>query len=188
MTRRSFPLAFLWMIALAGTLLAASADELGEVTRLQHAGQSAAALERADQFLAAHPRDAQMRFLKAAILGDAGRSMEAVAVLEQLTEDYPGLAEPHNNLATLYAARGDYVKARAALEQALRLKPDYVTAHENLGDVYAALAGQSYATALRLDPDRASVPAKLALLRPLAASNAARPSPPAAAAAPAASR
>ncbi len=178
----------LWMIALAGTLFAAFADELGEVTRLQHAGQTAAALERADQFLATHPKDAQMRFHKAVILGDARRTLEAIAVLEQLTEDYPGLAEPYNNLAALYAARGDYAMARAALEQALRLKPAYATAHENLGDVYAALAGQSYATALRLDPDRGGVPAKLALMRQLAASNAALPSPLPAAAAPAASR
>ena len=70
----------------------------------------------------------------------------------------------------LYAASGDYAKARAALEQALRLKPGYATAHENLGDVHAALAGQSYATALRLDPGRAGIAARLELVRQLAVS------------------
>jgi Flp pilus assembly protein TadD len=167
MTPRLFVSALLCVIALVGP--ARGADDLAEVTRLHRAGQTAAALQRADQFLAGKPRDPQMRFLKAVILGEVNRRAEAVAVLEKLTEDYPDLAEPHNNLAVLYAATGDYAKARAELEQALKLKPGYATAHENLGDVLAALAGQSYATALRLDPGRASIPAKLALVRQLAA-------------------
>jgi Flp pilus assembly protein TadD len=165
MIPRRFVSALLCVIALSGP--AAGADDLAEVTRLHRAGQTAAALQRADQFLAGNPRDPQMRFLKAVILGEVDRGAEAVAVLQRLTEDYPDLAEPHNNLAVLYAATGDYAKARAELEQALKLKPGYATAHENLGDVYAALAGRSYATALRLDPARTAIPAKLALVRQL---------------------
>jgi tetratricopeptide (TPR) repeat protein len=164
------------------------ADELSEVTRLHHAGQSAAALERADKTLASHPKDAQMRFLKSVILADVGRTGEAQALLQQIVQDYPELAEPHNNLAALYAASGEYGKSRAELEETLRLNPSYAPAHENLGDVYALLAGQSYARALRLEPASASLPKKLALVRQLvapvavpqgaaSAASASRPSP-----------
>jgi tetratricopeptide (TPR) repeat protein len=143
----------------------ALADELSEVTRLHHAGQSAAALERADKTLASHPKDAQMRFLKSVILADVGRAGEAQALLQQIVQDYPELAEPHNNLAALYAAAGDYGKSRAELEETIRLNPSYAPAHENLGD--ALLAGQSYARALRLEPASTSLPRKLALVRQL---------------------
>jgi tetratricopeptide (TPR) repeat protein len=162
-------LALLCAFALALALPARAADELADVTRLHAAGQTDAALQQADAFLAAHPRDPQMRFLKAVVLADAKRGAEATAVLERLIQDYPDLAEPHNNIAVLYAAAGDYAKARAALEEALRLRPGYATAHENLGDVHAALAAESYAIALRLDPARTGIPAKLALVRQLAA-------------------
>ena len=168
MTLQPRSLALLGALVLAlSTLLApaARADELDEVTRLHRTGQSAAALERADAFLATHPRDAQMRFLKAVVLAESGRSADAIAVLEKLAEDFPDLAEPYNNLAVLYAATGDYTKARTALDQAIRLKPDYATAYENLGDVYAALAARSYATALRLDRERPGVETKLAAMR-----------------------
>ncbi len=162
------PFVLFMLSILASPAPAATPDDLAEVNRLHHAGQTAAALQRADQALAANARDPQMRFLKAVVLADAGRGAEAIDVLDKLTQDYPDLAEPYNNLAVLHAAAGNYVKARAALDQALRLNPGYATAHENLGDIYAALAAESYATALRLDPGRAGIPAKLALARQLA--------------------
>ncbi|MEO8835719.1 MAG: tetratricopeptide repeat protein, partial [Caldimonas sp.] len=145
----------------------AHADELGEVTRLYHAGQAGAALERAEKTLASQPKDAQMRFLKSVILADLGRSSEAETLLQQIIQDYPELAEPHNNLAALYAAAGEYGKARAELEETIRLNPNYAPARENLGDVLALLASQSYARALRLEPASASLPRKLALVRQL---------------------
>ncbi len=148
---------------------AALADELSEVTRLHHSGQTAAALERADRALTTQPKDAQMRFLKSVILADIGRTSEAQSLLQEITQDYPELAEPHNNLAAIYAAGGEYGKSRAELEETLRLNPSYAPAHENLGDVYALLAGQSYAKALRLEPASANLPKKLALVRQLAA-------------------
>lgn len=180
---RSLLHAALSVVALAGPCSAVAADALGEVARLHRAGDDTAALKGADAYLSAHPKDAQMRFLKAVILGDAMRSAEAAVVLEKLTEDYPDLAEPYNNLAALYASTGDYPKARAALEQALRLKPGYAVAHANLGDLYAALAAQSYAAALRLDPTLDGIAAKLAQVRQVAAPRSA--SPAASAAAPA---
>jgi tetratricopeptide (TPR) repeat protein len=160
----AFVLAF--VIAL-GASPAAHADELGEVQRLYYAGQPAAAMKRADEYLAEHPKDAPMRFIKGVMLADAKRNDEAIAVFQKLSEDYPDLAEPYNNVAALYANAGNYQMARAALDQALRTNPSYATAHENLGDVYAALAAQSYGRALKLDPSNVSVAPKLAMMREL---------------------
>ena len=165
MSFRPHVAALLLCSAFAASAAAAVADELAEVTRLHRAGQSAAALVRADQTLSSQPRDAQMRFLKSVILADAGRAAEAQTLLQQLVQEYPELAEPHNNLAALYAASGDYGRARSELEETLRLKPGYAPAQENLGDVHVLLAAQSYAKALRLEPASASLPKKLALAR-----------------------
>lgn len=152
-------------LCLIGT---ARADEFADVARLHEAGQTGAAMARADQFLASKPKDAQMRFLKGVMLADSGRGQEAIDLFTVLTVDHPDLAEPYNNLAALYAASGDYDKARSTLEQALQMNPGYVTAHENLGDIYAMLASQSYARALKLDPNQAAVMLpKLALVRGL---------------------
>lgn len=157
------------VLVLAALSAPAVADELSEVTRLHHAGQTAAALERAERTLVAHPKDAQMRFLKSVILADTGRSGEALTLLQQIVQDYPELAEPHNNLAAIYAAGGEYAKSRAELEETIRLNPVYAPAHENLGDVQALLAAQSYARALRLEPGSVSLPRKLSLARQLVA-------------------
>lgn len=157
----------LLFVACLGATCLARADEFSDVQRLYYSGQTAAAMQRADQFLAGKPGDPQMRFMKGVMLADAKRNAEAIALFQKLTEDHPDLAEPYNNLAALYAASGDYAKARATLEQALRTNPSYATADENLGDVYAALAVQSYERALKLDPANVTVPPKLALVRGL---------------------
>jgi Flp pilus assembly protein TadD len=164
-TFASLALFFALSLAASTPAFAALAQELSEVTRLHHAGQSQAALERADKYLATKPKDAQMRFLKAVVLADTGRQSEATALLQQLVQEFPELPEPHNNLAALYAASGEYAKARSELEESLRLNPNYATANENLGDVYVMLAGQSYARALKLEPSNTSVPRKLGLAR-----------------------
>jgi tetratricopeptide (TPR) repeat protein len=162
-TLRAGTLALLFSV----TTIAGGADDLSDVQRLYYAGQSEAAMRRADQYLVAHPKDPQMRFMKSVMLADAKRSGEAAALLHAISEDYPDLAEPYNNLAVLYADAGEYDKARGALDQALRNNPSYATAHENLGDVYAALAAQSYGRALKLEPSNVTVPPKLALIRQL---------------------
>jgi Flp pilus assembly protein TadD len=163
------PLWLLLCAAFAMPARAATAEELSEVTRLHRAGQSVAALERAERVLSAQPKDAQMRFLKSVILVDMGRTAEAQSILQALVQDYPELAEPHNNLAAIYVAAGDYGKSRAELEETIRLNPSYAPAHENLGDVHALLAAQSYARAHRLEPASATLPRKLALVRQLPA-------------------
>lgn len=140
---------------------------IAEVHRLHYAGQTDAALAKADAYLATKPNDAQMRFLKGVILADSQRRSEAIAIFQKLVDDYPDLAEPYNNLAALYAAGGDYTRARITLEQAVRANPGYATAHENLGDVYAALASQSYARAQKLEPANGTLESKLALVREL---------------------
>ena len=168
------PLSFALALAPVRPALAALAEELSEVTRLHHAGQSQAALERADRFLAGKPKDAQMRFLKSVVLADSGRRDEAAALLEQLSQDFPELAEPHNNLAAIHAAAGEYGKARAELEESIRLNPSYATAHENLGDVYAMLAANAYGRAQQLEPGSTGLPRKLELVRQIAGPQAGR--------------
>jgi Flp pilus assembly protein TadD len=150
MLSRIIVTALLLCSVLVSRVAAATAEELAEVTRLHRAGQTAAAIERADRVLSANPKDAQMRFLKSVLLADSGRSGEAEVLLQQISQDYPELAEPHNNLAAIYAASGDYGKSRA-----------------ELGDVHALLAAQAYAKALRLEPASTTLPKKLALVRQL---------------------
>lgn len=152
--------------ALSLTVLGAQADDLSDVQKLLAAGKNAEALQKADQFLTAKPRDPMMRFLRGISLSQAGRAPEAITAFTKLTEDYPELPEPFNNLAVLYAQQGQYDKARNALEMAIRTNPSYATAYENLGDVYAKLASQAYSKALQIDT-RSAVAPKLAMIRDL---------------------
>lgn len=148
-------------------MAAAHADDYGDVNQLLRTGKLAEAQAKADQFLAAKPRDPQMRFLKGVILTESGKPGEAISTFTKLTEDFPELPEPYNNLAVLYASQSQFDKARAALEMAIRTNPSYATAHENLGDVYAKLASQAYSKALQLDGNNTGVQPKLALIRDL---------------------
>lgn len=177
------------LLALVASLLASSAalaDDYTDVNQLLRSGRHAEALARADQFLAAKPRDPQMRFLKGVVQSEAGRTADAIDTFIKLSEDYPELPEPYNNLAALYAARSDFEKARAALEAAVRANPSYAIAHENLGDVYAKLAAVSYARVQQLDARNTGVQTKLAVVRQLFPAPAAAPSPATLPAAPAA--
>jgi tetratricopeptide (TPR) repeat protein len=157
-------------LALAAVLCVppiALADDLADVTLLMRSGKVSQAIARADQSLAAKPRDPQMRFLKGVLQTEAGRTADAITTFTQMTEEYPELPEPYNNLAVIYAGQGEFDKARAALEMAIRTNPGYATAHENLGDVYAKLASQSYGKTLQLDPGNKSVQPKMTLIREL---------------------
>ena len=158
----------LLLLALLGAATA-RADDYADVSRLIGARQFPQALAKADQYLAAKPRDPQMRFLKGVIQGETGKTGEAIETLVKITEDYPELAEPYNNLAALYAGQSQFDKARAALEMAVRINPKYAIAHENLGDVHARLAVQSYRRALQFDAANTGLPPKLALANQLLA-------------------
>ncbi len=156
------------MALAAGLLLSGAAfADYAEVNRLMRVGQLAEATTKADQFLAAKPKDPQMRFLKGVILTEQGKPQDAITAFTKLIEDYPELPEPYNNLAVLHAGQGQFDKARAALEMAIRTNPSYATAHENLGDVYAKLASQAYSKALQLDGTNTGVQPKLGLIRDL---------------------
>lgn len=154
-------------MALAALPALAQGDEAAEVNRLLRAGQYSEALNKADQALAAKPKDPQLRFLKGVIQTESGKTSDAMVTFTKLTEDFPELPEPYNNLAVLYANLSQFDKARAALEMAIRTNPSYATAHENLGDVYAKLASQAYSKALQLDAGNTAVPPKLNLIRNL---------------------
>jgi tetratricopeptide (TPR) repeat protein len=156
----------LTIAALSFTALSAQADDIADVQKLLAAGRNAEALQKADQFLVAKPRDPMMRFLRGISLSQSGRTAEAINVFTKLTEDFPELPEPFNNLAVLHAQQGQYDKARNALEMAIRTNPSYATAYENLGDVYAKLASQAYSKALQIDT-RSAVAPKLAMIREL---------------------
>lgn len=143
------------------------ADAYGDVNQLMRSGKIPEALAKADQYLAARPRDPQMRFLKGVLQTESGRTADAIETFTNLTQEYPELPEPYNNLAVLYAGQGEFDKARAALELAVRTNPGYATAHENLGDIYAQLASKSYDRALQLEPRNTSLRPKLALIRQL---------------------
>ena len=167
--RRTLPrlLRLLALTALMGTGVV-HADDYADITQLLKAGKASEALAKADQRLAANPRDPQLRFLRGVAQTDSGKQADAIATFTKLTEEYPELPEPYNNLAVLYANQNQLDKARTALEMAIRTNPSYATAHENLGDIYAKLASQAYNKALQLDANNAnSVKPKLALIREL---------------------
>ena len=152
----------------------AHANELQEINTLYKQGQHAAALNRVNNYISAHPKDAQARFMKGLILSDQNNPSEAISVFFALTQDYPQLPEPYNNLAVLYASQGQYEKAKTALEMAIQTHPSYSTAHENLGGIYAKMASQAYDKALQLDKGSPAVPTKLAMIRELVPAGAAR--------------
>jgi len=139
----------------------ADAQTLADIQDLMKEGKMPQALEQADRYIAAQPKDAQGPFMKGVILSEMGRPQDAIEVFTDLTETFPELPEPYNNLAVLYARQKQYDKAQMALEMAIRTHPDYAMAHENLGDVYAKLASQAYAKALQLDSSNRAARAKL---------------------------
>ncbi len=143
----------------------ARADEAYEISRILKQGQQEKALERANSFLATHPKDAKVRFIKGLILTEQNKTGDAIKTFTSITEDHPELPEPYNNLAVLYASQGQYEKAKTALEMAINTHPSYATAHENLGDIYAKMASQAYDKALQLDKSNANAQSKLALIK-----------------------
>jgi tetratricopeptide (TPR) repeat protein len=143
------------------------ADEVQEINQQFRQGDLSGALDRANRYLAQHPKNAQARFLKGVILADQGKTSDAIAVFTGLTEDYPELPEPYNNLAVLYASQNKYEAAKTALEMAIRAHPDYATAHENLGDLYAKLASLAYEKAFALDGKNVAAQTKRARIQDL---------------------
>lgn len=168
--RANFRFAALAVVCTAALFTgAAQADDYGDVSQLIRSGKYAEALAKADVYLAAKPKDPQMRFLKGVVFTESGKTDDAIATLSALTQEFPELPEPYNNLAALYASQNQYDKARTALEMAVKLNPAYATAHENLGDVYAKLASQSYARSLQLNANNPQATQKVAALRDMLA-------------------
>ncbi len=164
--------------------LVAQADDIQDANKLFKQRQYDEALAKVESVLAAKPKDAQARFLKALIFIDQGKVNDAIGILSALTDDYPDLPEPYNNLAVLYASQSQYDKAKTALEMAIRINPSYATAHENLGDLYAKMASQEYTRAEQLDHTNPSPKAKRGVIEQLFARNSTAARAPAAPAAP----
>ncbi|MEH3086876.1 MAG: tetratricopeptide repeat protein [Xylophilus ampelinus] len=151
------------LLAAAASLLIAmpaSADDYADVNQLIRTGKLAEAQAKAERYIAANPRDPQMRFLQSVVQSQSGKADDAIATLTALVREYPELPEPYNNLAVLYAGQKQYDKARTALEMAIRNNPNYGTAYENLGDIYLRLAAQSYGTAQQRGAANAALQAK----------------------------
>jgi tetratricopeptide (TPR) repeat protein len=130
------------------------------IQKLAGEGKLQEALNAANQYLDVNSQDGSVLFLKAQILTKLGKTDEAIGVLEGMTERFPEMVAPYNNLAVLYAGKGQLDEARKVLETALVVQPNYATAYENLADLYLALARQSYARALKLDPNNKTLKAK----------------------------
>jgi len=147
------------------------ASPAAQVAAKLRSGDKAGALRVAEEYLATHPRDAQMRFLRAVVLTDLNRTAEAVPVLEALIEDFPELPESYNNLAVIRAGQGQLPAAEHLLQLAIAAQPSYVTARENLGDLYVSMAAAQYEQAARLgannSADNAAIVRKLTLVREL---------------------
>ena len=145
----------------------AHADELKDISQMADQGQTAAAIDRINTYIAANPKNAQALFMKGVLLAEQGRRDEAIKTFTDVTEKFPNLPEPYNNLAVLYADQGQFDKARKALETAIKTHPSYATAHENLGDIYARMASEAYDKALQLDTGNTRAQGKLSLIKDL---------------------
>ena len=152
---------------LATTLFSIStyADELKDISEMIDRGQSAAAIDKLNTYIADNPKKAQALFLKGVLLAEEGRRDDAIQVFSDVTEQFPSLPEPYNNLAVLYADQGEFNKAKKALETAIKIHPSYATAHENLGDIYARMAAESYDQALQLNSGNGRIQTKLSLTK-----------------------
>jgi Flp pilus assembly protein TadD len=128
-------------------------------------GEKAEALRLAEDGVHQFPHDAQLRFVRAVLLGDLNRVDEATAVFESMCSEFPELPEPYNNLAVIRANQGKYAEAEHLLQQSLAAQPNYVTARENLGDLNVAMAIDNYVQAGKLDPANIILKKKLALAR-----------------------
>lgn len=129
----------------------AGADGLRTAAQYLDQGQPNQAQPLIDRYLAAHPEDVKVQFLKGVMLKEQGKSGEAIKMFSAIIERHPEYPEPYNNLAVLYAEQGQYDKARMALESAIKTHPSYATAHANLSDIYAKMASDAYDKALQLD-------------------------------------
>ena len=159
------------------------AEELAEVTRLHHAGQSAAALERADEYLATQSEgcaDAipEVRSSSPIPVGAAEAIRRSCSSSCRTIPSSPSRTTTSRRCTRPTAStarRAPNWRRRCASTRTMRRR------NENLGDVLALLAGQSYARALRLEPASTTLPKKLALIRQLRRPSASRDPPPRAA-------
>lgn len=158
---------FILAVSVGLLLSPAHADELKDISQMADQGQSVAAINKINTYIAANPKNAQALFMKGVLLAEQGRRDEAIRTFTDMTEKFPNLPEPYNNLAVLYADQGQFDKARKSLETAIKTHPSYATAHENLGDIYARMASEAYDKALQLDTGNSRTKTKLALIKDL---------------------
>jgi len=160
-------------LVLFASSAATAADEAAEIRALMARADLPAALLRAERALAAQPKDAALRFLRAVVLMDLSRNDEAMALFVQLSQEYPELPDPLNNIALLQVRAGRLNEALLALQSALRNDPGHRTARANLGQVHLMLAVQAWEQASNGAPQDAALLRKLEAARSLLAAPAA---------------
>lgn len=100
-----------------------SSDSLLRLFRATVPGNPAAAIQLAEQWVRARPRDAAVRRAMADALAASGKLAEARAAYEALVKQSPQDAEALNNLANILVAQKDPGALRVA-EQALAQQPN----------------------------------------------------------------
>jgi hypothetical protein len=160
-------LSFVLALAPVRPVHAALAEELSEVTRLHHAGQSEAALERADRFLAGKPEGRRCAS-QSVVLADSSRRSEPRAVAADLS----GLSRTGRSRTTTSPALpcrpGDYARPGRSWKVDPPPNPTLRDGARNLGDVHAACSRPNPGRAQRLEPGNTGLPRKLELVRQLA--------------------
>ena len=141
--------------------------ELDQIRSLLEKRHLDDALTQVDRYLEQHQKQPEALFLKGLILFESNKIDDSINVFKLLTEEYPSKPELYNNLAVAYAVKGDYFKARDALQRAIEIYPGYSKAHENIGDIYMNIARESYETAIKLEPTKKSLQAKLSYINNL---------------------
>jgi len=166
----------------SGLHLADAASNLA--LALHRQGRSDAALEVADQALAASADHLSARVNRATILADLGRRQEALQEIERVLAarpDHEGARtlrarlesaaadapDPQLETARRQISSGDLDAARATLLQAVARRPDAADVHDLLGSVQArqgdlAAARRAFEAAVARDPQRAEYVERLA--------------------------
>lgn len=116
---------------------------------------------RLGELVDAHPEDATLHFLLAALYDDGRYLAEAFEEYRRALEIDPDLYQAHINIGNLYHRTGRYNEAIANYLEALEIRPDSVLAYYNLYTAQSESfrfkeANESLERARSLDPDRLS--------------------------------
>ena len=102
------------------------------VQAYQAVGDFAQALIAAEQAVAQHPDQPDLRLLQGLVQADNGQLLDAIATLEAVQQDHPRHVLTLINLGQFYARTNQTARALAVTERAHELSPDLPAVVENL--------------------------------------------------------